>query len=264
MTGRDVTAPASAAIDAGEVRVLGRLPHSSNYTFLAVVVPTGPGSAGAFSPPSGLPADLFEDVPAGSALCVYKPGRGERPLWDFPDGLYRREIASYRMSHALGWDIVPETVECDDAPLGPGSLQRFVDADFEVTYFDVAEDPSVRDALVTIAAFDVVVNNTDRKAGHVLLDREGRLWAIDNGLSFHTSPKLRTVIWDFAGADLPGHVIAGLGRIADCDEGTLDPLAPLLTVAEVEAVVVRARRLAEAGRLPLVPEGSRPYPWPLV
>jgi hypothetical protein len=196
-------------------------------------------------------------------LAVYKPVRGERPLWDFPDGLHQREVAAYELSRALGWDLVPETVTRHDGPYGPGSVQRFVTEDGESHYFTLREDPAWWPTLLGIAAFDVVANNADRKSGHVLL-AEGRLWAIDHGLCFHKEPKLRTVIWDFAGEDLPPDLAGDLGRLV---EGGLPPaLAELLTDGEGEALLRRAATLVAAGALPRPDDRGRwpPYPWPLV
>jgi len=145
--------------------------------------------------------------------AVYKPGRGERPLWDFPDGLYRREVAAYVVSEALGWGLVPETV-LRDGPLGPGSLQRFVDADFSQHYFTLLEFPEHHDALKAICTFDLLANNADRKGGHCLLGTDNRVWSVDHGLCFHTDPKLRTVMWDFEGMPVPEHLVADLARFA--------------------------------------------------
>ena len=129
--------------------------------------------------------------------------RGERPLWDFPTGLFKREVAAYELSEALGWGLVPRTVLRAEGPLGEGSLQEFVDADFEQHYFTLYEDEQYHDQLRAICAFDLLANNTDRKSGHCLLGRDGRIYAIDNGLSFHHEFKLRTVIWEFGGEPVP-------------------------------------------------------------
>lgn len=222
----------------GTVEVRGRLPWSSNATFLAQVCLDG-------------------------AICdaVYKPRRGERPLWDFPPRLYRREVAAYELSEALGWRIVPLTVEVDDGPLGEGSLQQFVDADFEQHYFTLYEDPSLHDQLRMICAFDLVVNNTDRKSGHCLIDRNRKVWAIDNGLSFHREFKLRTVIWDFGGEPLPPHITEALTRLVD--GGVPTALVGLLDPFERDAIIARARSLLQDGCFPTDPTGRR-YPWPLV
>jgi len=222
----------------GDIEVVGRLPWSSNHTFLATCV-LGKEEAGA----------------------VYKPGRGERRLWDFPDAIYRREVAAYELSRALGWDLVPETVERDDAPLGPGSLQLFVPADFSQHHFTLVEEEEHHDRLRAICAFDVVANNADRKSGHCLLGEDGRVWAIDNGLCFHTEPKLRTVIWEFAGEPLPAALVGDLARVA---QSPPDTLGPLLSAREVAAVGRRAEALLEAGRFPVPDPDTHHYPWPLV
>ena len=228
----------------GEVEIQGRMPWSSNGTFLVTVqdqpaIPTGE---------AGLPA-------------IYKPLAGERPLWDFPDGLYRREVAAYELSEALGWKLVPETVARQDAPLGPGSLQRFVEADFEQHYFTLMEEDRFHPVLKRMATFDVVANNADRKGGHCLLDDDGRVWGIDHGLCFHTQPKLRTVIWDFAGEPLDERDAADLARLER--DGLPERLTAHLHDAEAAAVENRIRRLLAKGRLP-EPRSDRPYPWPLV
>ncbi len=222
----------------GDIDVVGRMPWSSNHTFLVNCV-LGEEEVGA----------------------VYKPGRGERHLWDFPEPIYRREIAAYELSAALGWDLVPETIEREDAPLGPGSLQRFIPADFSQHHFTLVEDDEYHDQLRAICAFDVVANNADRKSGHCILGEDGRVWAIDNGLCFHAEPKLRTVIWEFAGEPLPAELFDDLARVA---EAPLGSLRPLLSAREVDAVSRRADALLEAGRFPVPDPDTHHYPWPLV
>jgi uncharacterized repeat protein (TIGR03843 family) len=199
---------------------------------------------------------------AGEAMsAVYKPGRGERPLWDFPGGLFRREVAAYELSHFLGWDLVPETVLRIDAPLGTGSLQRFVDADFSEHYFTLVERPEHHDQLRAMAVLDLLLNNADRKSGHCLIDADGRIWGIDNGLSFHTEPKLRTVIWDFAGHPVPDDLLAGIGRLAEAVPPTV---AALLEDDEARALTRRARAVLARPVLPAPHPERRPYPWPMV
>ncbi|HET6811807.1 MAG TPA: SCO1664 family protein [Acidimicrobiales bacterium] len=222
----------------GEIEVQGRMPWSSNNTFLVSVCRDG-----------------------ASLGAIYKPGRGERPLWDFPHGVYQREAAAWELSEILGWSVVPETLLRQDAPLGPGSLQRFVDADFSEHYFTLMENPTHHDQLRVIAVFDLLLNNADRKSGHCLLDADGRIWAIDNGLSFHVEPKLRTVIWDFAGEQVPEHLLADIERVA---AGVPDRLAALLDDGEPEALVRRARAVLRHPQLPAPHPERRPYPWPLV
>jgi uncharacterized repeat protein (TIGR03843 family) len=194
-------------------------------------------------------------------VAVYKPRRAERPLWDFPDGLYHREVAAYELAEALGWRLVPETVTRHDGPLQAGSLQRFVDADFEQHYFTLLEDESHHPALKRMATFDIIANNADRKGGHCLLDADGHLWGIDHGLCFHPEPKLRTVIWDFAGEPLDDHDAEDLEQLAT--RGLPPSITALLHDEECAAVEGRVRRLLQLGRLP-EPRHRRHYPWPLV
>ena len=221
----------------GEIEVKGRMPWSSNGTFLVEVCLDG------------------EERPA-----IYKPHRGERPLWDYPTGLYRREVAVYLVSEALGWGLVPETVLRDDGPFGPGSLQRFVPAHFEEHYFTMLERPELHDCLKAICLFDLLVNNGDRKSGHCLHGEDGAVWAIDHGLCLHEEPKLRTVIWDFAGQPLPPERLDDVARLAAAPP---PELASLLEPDEVDALVARAAAILRRPVFPVVSSG-RAYPWPLV
>jgi uncharacterized repeat protein (TIGR03843 family) len=225
----------------GEITVEGRMPYSSNGTFLVRLA---------------LDGDSEDDEELG----VYKPIRGERPLWDFPSGLARREVAAYELSKALRWELVPPTV-FRDGPLGEGSVQRFVDADFSEHYFTLREDERYDDAFRRLCAFDLVANSTDRKGGHCLVDEDHHIWAIDNGLSFHHEFKVRTVIWDYAGEYLPSDVVEGLTLLLD--DGLPDDLAELLDPFERDAVLTRAGALLQSGCFPHDPTGHR-YPWPLV
>jgi hypothetical protein len=196
-------------------------------------------------------------------LAVYKPFKGERPLWDFPGGLFRREVAAFLLSESLGWGLVPETVERAEGPFGEGSVQRFVHEDGTSHYFTLRDDPQWHPVLMRLCAFDVVANNADRKSGHVLL-AEDRLWAIDNGLCFNEHDKLRTVIWDFGGEPLASDDLAALERMAH--DGPTDALCRLLTAPEIAALQDRAAWLVHLQALPeLVDDGEwPPYPWPLV
>jgi uncharacterized repeat protein (TIGR03843 family) len=194
------------------------------------------------------------------ALAVYKPERGERPLWDFPPGLFKRELAAYRLSEALGWGLVPLTLQ-REGPYGDGSLQEFIHADFRQHYFTLNEDPAHAARLARICAFDLIANNADRKSGHCLLGPDGRVWAIDNGLCFNVEPKLRTVIWDFAGQPLPEDVRADLLTLVE--RGAPAALEGLLEDDERAVLLRRARRLAQTGRFPAEGGGDR-YPWPVV
>jgi uncharacterized repeat protein (TIGR03843 family) len=230
----DVTAD---VLQHGEVEVLGRMPWSSNATYLCEV-------------------RCGDDV----IRAIYKPRRGERPLWDFPSGLDHREVAAYELSEALGWDLVPRTI-LRDGPLGMGSLQQFVDADFQQHYFTLYEDEANHPQLRAMCAFDLIGNNTDRKSGHCLLGVDGRIRGIDHGLMFHRDFKLRTVIWEFGGEALPNPLTEDIARIAD--EPLPDSLAVLLDPFERDAVQARARALLRSGCFPIDETGRR-YPWPLV
>ena len=214
------------------------MPWSSNATFLVELAHDG-----------------------ASALAVYKPARGERPLWDFPPGLFKRELAAYLLSEALGCGLVPPTVVRDDGPHGEGALQLFVHADFEQHYFTLLENRAHHERLQRICAFDLMANNADRKSGHCLAGPDGVIWAIDNGLCFNVESKLRTVIWEFGGEPIPDELLDDLRRLAKAP--LPDGLAALLTHEELKALGARARAVARAGRFPL-DEGGRGYPWPLV
>jgi uncharacterized repeat protein (TIGR03843 family) len=231
-------AEALLALSTAPIDIEGRMPNSSNATFLVQVGDPEAGIKG-----------------------IYKPLRGERPLWDFPDGLWKREVAAYELSDALGWDVVPFTIARDDAPHGIGSVQRFIDADFEQHYFTMLEDESTHDQLQRMAAFDFVCNNTDRKGGHCLIDSHGHIWGIDNGLSFHAEFKLRTVIWDFGGEDIDEDLLSDLQEMIDA--GLPRSVAELLGTFEQDAILGRARALVREGVLPIDESGHR-YPWPLV
>jgi uncharacterized repeat protein (TIGR03843 family) len=231
----------------GKIDIKGRIPWSSNATFLVGVKPPGPAGRNA---PGG------EEV-----LAIYKPVRGERPLWDFPRGLWRREVAAYELDRWLGLELVPPTAARRDGPLGPGSVQLCVDAVPEEHYFSLVESEAHHPALRRVAAFDVVANNADRKAGHCLLDRSGRIWAIDNGLCFHVEPKLRTVVWDFAGEEVAPELLDRIGPLAKGDLPA--SLARLLDDSEQAALVARAGDLRRSRRFP-EPLSDYAYPWPLI
>jgi uncharacterized repeat protein (TIGR03843 family) len=223
----------------GLVEIEGRFSNSSNATFLVRV-----------------------ELDGDSMLAVYKPEAGERPLWDFPPGLWRREVAASVLSEHLGLGLVPLTIAREDLPAGPGSIQRYVDEDPEQHFFTLRDHAEHEPTLRALAAFDVVANNSDRKSGHVLA-AEGSLWAIDHGLCFHAEDKLRTVIWDYAGDPLDDEVRAGIERLLiEVPASLLD----LLSGAEVDATLHRARTLLELGELPVPDEDAPypPYPWPLI
>lgn len=258
----------------GELTILGRIPTASNATVVCDAV-----------------------LGESSLRCVYKPVRGEVPLWDFPDGtLAGREVGSYLVSEALGWSVIPTTV-LRDGPVGPGMVQRWIDTpdhlDEElptprVDLVDLcppdalpvdvkpileaigptgepivlvhADDPR----LLRMAVFDVVINNADRKGGHVLESLDGNVYGVDHGICLHEDDKLRTVLWGWAGEPVPGHLLADLERLIDKlgpDGALRSDLAPHITEAEIDALTLRTCYLVETGTLPEPPE-SRPIPWP--
>ena len=195
-----------------------------------------------------------------TTLAIYKPERGERPLWDFPSGLHRREVAAFLLSEALGWGIVPLTI-ARDGPFGAGSFQFFVDADFEQHFFSLVEEPGHHDRLKRICLFDLLTNNADRKSGHCLLGRDGLVYAIDHGLSFHVEPKLRTVIWAFGGEPVPADLLEDIQRLLQV--GLPPALGALLDPGECKVLLARARAVLGAGHFPRDHGGHR-HPWPLV
>lgn len=201
-------------------------------------------------------------------LAVYKPARGEQPLWDFPPGtLHRREVAAFVIDRALGWQMVPPTVLRGDAPYGPGSVQLFVEHDPARHYFALLEEgaPHVVGQLKQMVLLDLIVNNTDRKASHVLLDAGGRVRLVDHGVCFHVTDKLRTVAWDFADQPLPEEgrrrATEVAARLRDPDDRLRTRLCELLSVEEVAATARRAATTGELTRFP-APRGPRPLPWP--
>jgi uncharacterized repeat protein (TIGR03843 family) len=256
------------------MEVVGRFADASNATLLARLHDRDARPLAALRDELGRDPTLEDLDPAD--LVVYKPRDGERPLWDFPPGtLHRREVAAALVDRAMGAGLVPTTILRDDAPFGPGSVQRFVAHDLEQHYFTLrgpaldGSDPGLRERLVLLAAFDLVVDNADRKGGHVLVELgDGpvapRLRAVDHGVAFNVEPKHRTVIWDLAGTRLEGTVTAALDRlIIELDAGLGDRLGELLDAEEVTATVARVKELRTAGVLP-EPTGPRPYPWPLL
>lgn len=195
-------------------------------------------------------------------MVVYKPERGERPLWDFTPGtLAAREVLTFQTSQAAGLEVVPETLFAE-GPFGPGSAQRFVEADPE---FDAAgpindADPS----LWPVAVLDVLINNADRKAGHFLRDAEGRLWCIDHGVTFHSEAKLRTVLWNFAGRPLPEEMVGAAGRLREALRGWLyAEVMRLLGKPEADALTGRVEGLLDNPVHPPPPEDRPPIPWPV-
>jgi len=224
----------------GRLEIQGLLPNGSNYTFLAVLTRA-----------------------KMRALAVYKPTRGEQPLWDFPEEtLAYREVAAYLTSDVLGWDFVPPTVYRTEGPHGPGSLQYFIQAQPDCHYFTFSNDEKAE--LPRVALFDLLINNADRKGGNILRDTEGKLWLIDHGICFNAQPKLRTVVWDFGGQPIPSDLLADLRAFRqrlDDDADLLTAYNSLLAANEVAALRRRADRLLSARKFP-EPGPGRNYPWP--
>jgi len=227
----------------GEMEIQGMLPYSSNYTLLALMRSEGL-----------------------QGLGVYKPRRGERPLWDFPDGtLCQREVAAYVLCQALGWQLVPPTV-LRDGPFGVGSVQLYIDCDSEAHLLTMQKDGGYEWQIEQLAAFDYLANNADRKSGHCLKGSDGRLWAIDHGICFHSDMKLRTVLWDYAGAPLRADILADLQSLAQRmapGDPSYDMLAQLLEPDELRALRRRLDRLVNTGCHP-EPGPGRNIPWPPV
>ncbi|WP_026917919.1 SCO1664 family protein [Gordonia shandongensis] len=257
-------------LTSGEMTLLGRIPSASNLT-LACVVRAGDDEL----------------------RCVYKPVRGEAPLWDFPDGtLAGREVASYLICEALGWDLIPETTLRQsgpvDADLGPGMVQRWIDGP-ESDLIDVVRADAVspgslvilagHDAdgtpvalvhrddarLARLAVLDAVINNADRKGGHVLTTADGRMYGIDHGICLHAEDKLRTVLWGWAGRPIADDDLAALGvlhsLLAQPDAELVVALAALISGDEIEALRIRVGDLLDSRRMPSPPH-SRAIPWP--
>jgi hypothetical protein len=229
-----------------ELQLKGLFRRSSNYTFLAELR----GHIG------------LEET---TLLAVYKPAEGESPLWDFPSGtLYRREVAAYLLAKFLGWPRVPPTVVRDAAPHGVGALQMFVEAEPREHYL-VSRGQSDQTWL-EVSLFDVITNNADRKSGHCLVDAERRVWLIDHGLTFHVDPKLRTVIWDFAGQPVPRRLRDDLARAVDSlESGELKAsLGELLSHRELAQLRRRAAAAAHPGWEMPHPTSAWSVPWPPV
>jgi len=224
---------------AGELCVEGRLVDASNATLYCAMSCDGV-----------------------TAACVYKPVAGERPLWDFPDGtLAEREVAAYEVSAATGWSIVPPTVY-RDGPAGPGMVQLWIGEDLTV---DVVGMIRRRDGeqLRRIAVYDAVVNNADRKGGHLLPTAGGHIYGVDHGVTFHVEDKLRTVLWQWAGNRLPTEIVADLESLRGQLELTLgERLCELLTTREVRRTIRRLDRLLARGRHPEPSNDWPPVPWP--
>ncbi|MHB0870062.1 MAG: SCO1664 family protein [Chloroflexota bacterium] len=233
---------AAALLEWGEIQAHERALAGSNYTFMVLMAADG----------------------RGQFLAVYKPQRGERPLWDFPRGtLHLREHAAYVTSRQLGWPNVPVTV-IREGPFGVGSLQLYIPTAEQLDPFGFQQER--RDELMEVALFDLLVNNADRKGGHCILGADGRVWAIDHGLTFHVEPKLRTVLWDYCGEPFPPRLTADLESLRDDSsrrQRLRAELEPDLHPAEIDALFRRLERLLRAKRFPRL-DPNRNIPWPLV
>ena len=220
-----------ALLREGTITLSQPLPWGSNYDFAILV-----------------------EAPAGEeVIAIYKPARGEAPLWDFERGtLYRREYAAYLVSAALGWDIVPPTVT-RDGPEGVGSVQLYIEPADEYDFRALRQ--SHAHELRRMALFDLIINNADRKVSHLLKAADGHLWGIDHGLTFHTVPKLRTVIWDCVGEPVPAPLLSDLEQLI-ARKARLDPLLAelrsLLTPAEIDAFLARIKRILRRPVYPLL------------
>ncbi|SIR89036.1 SCO1664 family protein [Williamsia sterculiae] len=263
-----------AVLAGGELEILGRIPTASNATLVCDAVL----------------GDRRE-------RCVYKPVRGEQPLWDFATGtLAGREVASYEICRALGWDVIPTTL-LRDGPFGAGMVQRWIDTPDEVEHargrldvVDLCPEDAVPDGwrsilraldadgdrvalvhaddprLQRMAVLDVLINNADRKGGHVLEGVDGQIYGVDHGICLHHDDKLRTVLWGWAGEPIPAHLIADIEHFADDLAGARgtdlrDRLRPLISAEEVAALRDRAETLVSDPVMP-TPDRARPIPWP--
>jgi len=223
------------ALQHGDYEVKGQFALGSNYTFLVAVHDNG------------------REYPA-----VYKPTRGEQPLWDFPENtLAGREVAAYLVSEALGFHIVPFTTLRDDGPYGAGSLQQFVDYDPDYHYFNFADKD--KQLLKPVVLFDMLCNNADRKGSHVFFETgTHKLYAIDHGICFHEDDKLRTVLWEFSGQRIPADLLSCLS----ISRSLLAELEPYLTPRELSALCARSEHIVKKGVFPRQPRDRRAMPWP--
>jgi len=229
-------------LEEGELELEGQFMHGSNYTFLVKLRHA-----------------------KGEFKAVYKPSQGEQRLWDFPDNtLAQREVATYLISEALGWGFVPQTVLRDEAPYGPGSLQRFVPYDPNYHYFNFSDEDKA--LLRPVVLFDLLINNADRKGSHILFEEDSHaIWLIDHGVCLHQEDKLRTVIWDFAGEEIPSDLLDDLDRLHGelaRDLGLPANLKPYLSPEEIAALNARAERILSERIFPLPPEDRRAFPYP--
>jgi hypothetical protein len=230
-----VTEQLRTAIQCGKYEIKGQFTFGSNYTFLVNVNHEG-----------------------NEYLAVYKPLRGEQPLWDFPENtLAGREVAAYLVSEYLDFHFVPFTTLRQDGPFGAGSLQQYIDYDPEYHYFSFSDED--RQLLKPVVLFDLLCNNADRKGSHVFFENgTHKLYAIDHGICFHEDDKLRTVLWDFSGQKIPEDLLKPLSTI----KSMFPSLEPYLTRPELSALSARAESISKRGVFPRQPRDRRAMPWP--
>jgi uncharacterized repeat protein (TIGR03843 family) len=230
-------------LEKGSIHIEGQFIIGSNYTFLATV--------------------KYED---STYKAVYKPQKGEIPLWDFPpETLASRETAAFLLSEAITWGFVPPTIFRSDAPFGPGSLQWFIPHDPEINYFTFSEE--LKENLRSVAVFDMIINNADRKGSHMIIDEHKKVWLIDHGISFHIKPKLRTVIWDFIGESISEKVtkdVRSLNHKLTPNSLLMSDLEQLLSLREITALKSRVDHIIDYPFFPAPDENYRPFPFPLV
>lgn len=235
--GEDNFELSESAFEMGEIEVLGRLVDASNATLFGKLLISG------------------HEIP-----IVYKPIAGERPLWDFPVGtLAFREVAAYRFSRIIGLELVPITV-LRDGPFGLGAVQQWINVDESVDVIATAQSDDLR--LRKMALLDALINNTDRKFGHILIEASGALFGCDHGVTFHTQPKLRTVIWQFAGSPFNKGERELLEKLQEDFSGVTKHLESLLTEEELIALLRRTQALLEKGVFPYPSEEWPAVPWP--
>lgn len=232
-----------ALLTRGDIALEGMVPWSSNYTYLV-----------------RLKLDDQEEY------GIYKPQCGERPLWDFETGsLCKREVAAYELSAFLNFPNVPVTVLREDAPQGLGMVQQFIDHQRRENFFTLRD--KCREEMQKVAVFDALINNTDRKGGHILAARDGTIWAIDHGVTFHEEPKLRTVIWDFIDEPIPAPLLQQLEKLRAALKGN-EPirvtLEKMLARSELRALQLRLNELLRQRVYPAPPEDWPHIPWPPV
>jgi uncharacterized repeat protein (TIGR03843 family) len=235
------TIPIQSIFQHGDLEIKGQFTLGSNYTFLVDV--------------------SYQEI---TVPAVYKPTRGEQPLWDFEEStLALREVAAYLVSEALDFHFVPFTTLREDGPYGAGSLQKFIEYDPSYHYFNFSNEDKQK--LKPVVLFDLLVNNADRKGGHVFFETDisspsgtGKLLAIDHGICFHEDDKLRTVLWDFGGQPIPEELLS----LLNINSSLLADLEPYLSPNEIAALQSRAERITKRGVFPHQPRDRRAMPWP--